>query len=174
MKTYFYGTSKLNNKKLLISETKDNKIYLTDNRLYALMYASVTYINLFIDDGDGKLKFFNIVPDLFKKLYKDKIAYIYSLESDKFLSDAPDNRRPLNDLYFTLADVTFKNLYEVIIFDEFMKLKEDNKFRIVEKEDIPNEYIEGLKKYYKNRFDHNDMIEEEIEFFNTYLAEYIK
>ncbi len=175
MKKYYYGSSNPNLIGLETTSFPNGKIYLTINRSYALMYATYKYINLFIDDNNCKLKFLNIYPNLFEKLYKNSIGYIYSVNLDEkeLFSDSRNGKKPLANSYYILRDVKFDNKDEVNVFEEFMKLKNDGLFEIVEQKDIPKDYILDLKRYYKNKYLHNDMSEEEIEYFKTYLPDLI-
>ncbi len=170
----YYGSSNPNLKKLNVKN--DKKLYMTINRTYALIYATYKYIDLFIDIENGTIKFLNIYPNLFEKLYKNSVGYIYSVELDEkdLYSDAPKGKRPIADSYYTLHDVKFDKKEEVNVFVEFMKLKESGLFEIVEQNDISKDYILDLKKFYKNKYIHNDMSKEEIEYFNEYLPDLIK
>ena len=171
----YYGSSNPNLKDLKINLSSNGKIYMTINRNYALIYATYKYIDLFIDDT-RKIKFLNIYPNLFEKLYKNNIGYIYSVELDEkelYLDDT-NGKRPIADTRYTLKDIKFDNKEVVNIFEEFMKLKESGLFEIVEESDIPKDYILDLKRFYKNKYIHNDMSDEEIEYFNKYLPDLIK
>ena len=175
MKKCYYGSSNPNLMELKTSSSPNGKIYITINKAYALMYATYKYINLFIDDDNGKIKFLNIYPNLFEKLYKDNIGYIYTVKLDEkeLYSDSKNGKKSLADSYYILRDVKFDNKDEVNVFDEFMKLKNDGLFEIVEQSDIPKDYILDLKRFYKNKYLHNDMSNEEIEYFNKYLPDLI-
>ena len=139
MKKYYYGSTNPNLTDLKTNLSTNGKSYMTTNRTYALIYATYKYINLFIDDDNGKIKFLNIYPNLFEKLYKNHIGYIYSalLEEKEFLSDDTKGKRPVVDSYYTLKDVKFDEKEEVNVFEEFMKLKKAGLFEIVEQKDIP-------------------------------------
>ncbi len=171
MKVYYYGTRKPDLIGLKTNLTSDGKIYMTTNKSYALMYATYKYINLFIDSENGKLKFLNIYPNLFKKMYFNSVGYIYSIEIDEneFYSDANGGERPIADSYYILKDIKFSKKEKVNVYREFMKLKKRGTFEIIENKDIPKEYIEDLRKFYKNKFMHNEMSEEEIKYYNKYL-----
>ena len=169
----YYGSSNANLKNLKVSS--NGKIYMTINKTYALIYATYKYIDLFIDDENGKIKFLNIYPNLFEKLYKNSVGYIYSVELDEkdLYSEAPKGKRPIADSRYTLKDIKFDKKEEVNVFEEFMKLKEFGLFEIVDESDIPKDYILDLKRFYKNKYIHNDMSKEEIEYFNKYLPDLI-
>ena len=166
----YYGSSNPNLKNLKVSSY--GKIYMTINKTYALIYATYKYI----DGENGTIKFLNIYPNLFEKLYKNIVGYIYSVELDEkeLYSDAPKGKRPISDSYYTLKDVKFDKKEEVNVFVEFMKLKESGLFEMVEINAIPKDYILDLKRFYKNKYIHNDMSKEEIEYFNKYLPDLIK
>ena len=172
MKKYYYGSTNPNLTDLKSSLSPNGKIYMTLNRTYALIYATYEYINLFIDDNE-KIKFLNIYLNLFEKLYKNHIGYIYSAQLDEkeFLSDDTNGKRLVADSYYTLKNVKFDEKEEVDVFEEFMKLKEVGLFEVVEQKDIPEDYILDLKRFYKNKYIHNDMSKEEIEFFKKYFPD---
>lgn len=173
MKVYYYGTSNSNLTGLNTSLAFDGKIYMTTNKTYALMYATYKYINLFVDSENGKLKFLNLYPNLFEKMYFNNVGYIYSIEANEneFYSDAPDGARTIADSYYTLKDIKFSKKEEVNVYKEFTNLKKEGTFEIIEKKDIPKEYIEDLKRFYKNRYIHNQMSKKEINYFNKYLPD---
>jgi len=175
MKRFYYGSSNSNLKGLQALSMDDGKIYLTTNRMCALVYAAKSYINLFINkDFDYKeFTFFNISSNLFENLYKDKIGYIYSIEANEndFHCDDTHGKKPIMDSYYTLNDVVFTKKEEVNIYDEFMKLKNNNLFEIVEKDEIAQDYISDLKRYYTNKYKNNDMSKEEINFFTKYIPD---
>ena len=175
MKKYYYGSSNPNLNGLKTNMNPSGKIYMTINKTYALIYATYKYINLFIDSEDGKIKFLNIYPNLFEKLYGNTIGYIYSVELDEseFYSDAKEGIKTIADSYFTTKDVSFEAKEEVNVFEEFMKLSEKGLFEIVEKDEIPEDYILDLKRYYTNKYKHSDMSSEEIEYFDKFLPDLI-
>ena len=151
MKKYYYGSTNPNLTDLKSSLSPNGKIYMTMNRTYALIYATHKYINLFIDDDNGKIKFLNIYPNLFEKLYKNHIGYIYSaqLNEKEFLSDDTNGKRLVANSYYTLKNVKFDEKEEVDVFEEFMKLKEVGLFEVVEQKDIPEDYIVDLNGFIK-------------------------
>lgn len=168
-------SSNPNLKGIKTGDVPNGKIYMTINRIYALMYATYKYINLFIDGEDGKLKFLNIYPNLFEKLYSNTIGYIYSvnLDENEFNSDAKEGIKTIADSYFIEKDIVFEKKEEVNVYEEFRKLKEKGLFEIVEKNEIPEDYILDLKRYYTNKYKHNDMSNEEVEYFNNFLPDLI-
>ena len=173
--TYYYGTSKSDLKDLKTTSMENGRIYLTTNRMCALVNAAKTYIDLFINKNfDYKeYTYFNICENLFEKIYKDKIGYIYSIEANEndFYCDAPDGIKPIMDSYYTLKDVTFTKKEKVNIYEEFLKLKERGNFSITEKNNIPKKYLEDTKRYYNNKYNNNYMTKDEIEFFNKYIPD---
>ena len=175
MKRYYYGSSNPNLIQLKTSNFSNRKIYMTTNKNYALMYATYKYINLFIDDENSNIKFLNIYPNLFENLYKNTIGYIYSAELDEtdFYSEETNNKKPIADSYYTLKDVQFDKKEKIRVYDEFMNLKKNGLFEIIELSDIPKSYISDLKRYYKNKYLHNDMSNEEIEYFKKFLPDLI-
>ncbi len=175
MKKCYYGSSNPNLLEMKTNLTQNGKIYITINKSYALMYATYKYINLFVIDDSGKIKFLNIYPNLFEKLYSNSVGYIYSTEIDEkeLYSDAKNGKKPIVDSYYILRDVKFDNREEVNVFEEFMELKKNGLFEIVEPSDIPKDYILDLKRFYKNKYLHNGMSKEEIEYFNKYFPDLI-
>lgn len=173
MEKYYYGTSKSNLQGLYISNQDNDRIYMAKDRINALIYSTIEYIDLFIDDNDGNIKFLNIYPHLFENLYKNKIGYIYSVLSDDFQTDAPKGKKPIASLYFTKKDIVFTSREEVNIYDEFLKLKKTGKFQIVEKDDIDKDYIDDLSRHFSNKFNDGYMTKKEIEYFDTYFPGFI-
>lgn len=175
MKEYYYSAKESDIKILKVEDMPDKKVYMTLNKNFALMKMANTYINLFITNEKNEILFLNLYSDLFRKIYKDMTGYIYSaaLPENIFSLDVKNEKIPYLNYYYTLNDVKLTSVKKVNIYEEFMQLYKVGIFKIIEKKDIPEDYINDLKRYYKNRYEHNFMSKGEIDFFNKYLPSFI-
>ena len=162
----YHGSSDSNIKKLLINHNKDGKVYVTSNRNNALVYATRKYINLF-KTIDGIIYFYNIYNNLFERLYKDKIGYIYySILDENYLYKINRGKDcNIDDAYYSLNNIELTNKEEVNVYDEFMKLKEEGIFKIVDDENILKNIRNNYENYFRKEYFSNSLTESEIEYF---------
>ena len=70
---YYHGSKNSNIKVLKADHSVDGKVYVTTNKLAALVYASREYVNLFVMNKEtGIVKFLEYKHNLFETLYKGK------------------------------------------------------------------------------------------------------
>ena len=171
----YHGSSDSNIKELLINHNKDGKVYVTSNRNNALVYATRKYINLF-KTIDGIIYFYNIYNNLFERLYKDKIGYIYySFLDEKDLYKVNRGKDcNIDDAYYSLNNIELTNKEEINVYDEFMKLKEEGIFKIVDDENILKNIRTNYENYFRKEYLSNSLSESEIEYFKNNIPELLK
>ena len=172
---FYHGTKDNKLKELVSNHSRDNYNYINSNRNYALVYATRKYINLFKNVGD-KIYFYNIYPDLFNKLYFNDFGIIYSFEVD--INDVEKVEKGRNcafeDSYRTSKNIKLNDYEEVNVYDEFMKLRDQGIFIIVDDDEVVTKAREDYSNYFTDLYKQDKLSKEEIDYFDSYLPDLIK
>lgn len=107
--SFYHGSKNSNLKVLKKNHSKDGYVYATTSRLVALTYATRSFPNLFVTDN-GKVCFFELIPNLFEKMTKSKKGYIYTLKNIDFeIVQLQKNKCAHNNCWLTNHDVQIES-----------------------------------------------------------------
>ena len=135
----FHGSKAGDIKELVTSHGRDGYVYATSSRLVALTYAARVQPNLF-SSLNGKECFWELKPNLFEKMTKNKSAYIYLLEEKDFEPIPQSNKCGHQDCYRVHENVKVigKEFIEDV-YEELLKYEKNGEFEIIREHEIPPE-----------------------------------
>lgn len=172
---YYHGSNNSDLKLLKLSHSEDNKVYVTSNKLVALVYASREYINLFSMNKETKcVKFFEYKPNLFKTLYKGKVGYIYIVEDKEYKKVEQSDKCSMLDAYCINEDVKIMDLIKIDdVYEELKKYEKSGEFQLIKYEDMDEKSISvikfNLKKVIEKNKNNSDFYSYIIKYFSDLL-----
>lgn len=147
---FFHGSKDDNVLELTTSHSRDGYVYATSSRLVALTYLARSKPNLF-STFNGQECFFELKPNLFDKMVKNKSGYIYLLENKKFEPVPQSNKCGHCDCYRTKENVKVVGKeYIKDAYEELQKYVKSGEFKILTEDEISLERKEQMIKLIKN------------------------
>lgn len=136
---FYHGSKDDNILELTTSHTRDGYVYATSSRLIALTYIARSKPNLF-STFKGQECFFEIKPNLFKEMVRNKSGYIYLLENKDFEPIPQNNKCGHCDCYRIKENVKVVGKeYIKDAYEELKKYIESGDFKILTEDEIPLE-----------------------------------
>ena len=136
---YFHGSQNGNIKELVTTHSRDGYVYATSNRLVAITYAAKAFPNLF-SSINGKECFWELKPNLFELMTKNKNAYIYLLQDKDFQPIPQSDRCGHQNCYRVHENVkVIKKEFIKDVYKELLKYAEKGEFKIIRENEIPPE-----------------------------------
>lgn len=147
---FYHGSKADNILELTTSHTRDGYVYATSSRLIALTYIARSKPNLF-SSFNGQECFFEIKPNLFKEMVKNKSGYIYLLENKDFEPIPQNNKCGHCDCYKIKENVKVVGKeYIKDAYEELKKYIESGDFKILTEDEIPIERKEKMIEQIKD------------------------
>lgn len=147
---FFHGSRNDNVLELTTRQSRDGYVYSTSSRLVALTYMARSMPNLF-STFNGKEVFFELKPNLFEKMVKNKSGYIYLLESKDFEPVPQSNRCGHRDCYKVKEDVkVIGKEYIKDAYAELQKYVKSGEFKILTEDEISPERKERMIQQIKD------------------------
>jgi len=165
MPKLYHGSKTGGIERLRVNKTRSDKIFLTESRLAALIYAVRSFPNLFVFQR-GREHFLEVKPQLFERLFKGKTAYIYTVEV-KDVEKVKTSAKYSRDNCFSVSrDVLVKSC-EVIedALSELSKYVSSGELVLERYEDLSSKELEAINKdieesllYIKNKKEYEEFL----------------
>lgn len=107
--SFYHGSKDSNLTTLYCNYNSFKEVYVTNDKLVALVYASREFPNLFYQMKDGTIIFNEIVPNLFSKMFSNKICYIYTAEDLEYSPIVQGNHCAMQNCFSINKDVKLIN-----------------------------------------------------------------
>lgn len=143
---FYHGSRDDGITQLTTSHTKDGFVYATSSRLVALTYAARSFPNLF-STSNGKECFWELKPNLFKKMTQGKSGYIYTLEEKNF-EPIPQGPKCGHKNCFKVAEnvKVVKKEYIPDVYQELLKYIQSGEFLLVSYKNMDSARREKMTK----------------------------
>lgn len=144
---FYHGSKDANLTTLYCDYNSFKKVYVTNDKLTALIYASREFPNLFYQVKDGTVIFNEIVPNLFNKMFSNKTCYIYTAENLEYSPVSQGNHCAMQNCFSINKDVKLISKETIIDCEkELLKYAKSKKLIIRKANEMSIEEITSIIK----------------------------